>query len=148
MSTDRYQCCTSSPKSPSDSSKACTIGANGAAGECISTGSCSSKGGKSTPGYCPNDPTDIQVSLVESIYRELELIALKCCTSSPKSPADSDKKCTVGANGPAGECISTGSCSSRGGTSKPGYCPNDPTDIQVSELPVSTCASVTRTNSS
>ncbi|MCJ1363809.1 hypothetical protein MMC16_002918 [Acarospora aff. strigata] len=33
---------------------------NGTPGTCISTATCSGGGGKSNPGFCPNDPDDIQ----------------------------------------------------------------------------------------
>lgn len=33
---------------------------NGTPGVCLTTASCSSGGGKSTAGFCPNDPTNVQ----------------------------------------------------------------------------------------
>jgi len=39
-----------------------------------------------------------------------------------------DGPCTVGST--PGICITTSSCLSSGGTSHPGYCPNDPTSVQ------------------
>src|SRR5947209_3208965 len=78
----------------------CTV--NGVPGICISTSSCASSGGTSTPGFCPG-PTDIQ-----------------CCTNVPT--------CKVGSA--SGQCISTSACASIGGHSTPGLCPG-PADIQV-----------------
>ncbi|KAJ3170886.1 hypothetical protein HDU87_008652 [Geranomyces variabilis] len=81
------------------SAESCSVG--GKAGTCISTASCKSNGGTSTPGYCPNDPDDI-----------------RCCV-----PA------TCSADGVSGTCIATGACSASGGVSTPGLCPGG-NDIQ------------------
>lgn len=43
--------------------------------------------------------------------------------------------CSV-ANGTPGVCVSTASCSSSGGTSHTGFCPNDPADIKCCVKPV------------
>ena len=49
---------------PSSGAKPCTVGST--KGTCISTSACKSSGGKSTSGYCPNDPTDVQVTSLSS----------------------------------------------------------------------------------
>ena len=61
---DDVQCCTTPPAPdtkppPPDTGDTCKI-ADGTSGECISTSSCSSNGGKSTAGFCPG-ATNIQV---------------------------------------------------------------------------------------
>ncbi|KAH6911723.1 lysozyme [Coprinopsis sp. MPI-PUGE-AT-0042] len=53
------------------------------------------------------------------------LVALSLCLSAH---AAINSACT--ANGLPGVCLTTSSCSSGGGTSRPGFCPNDPTNVQ------------------
>ncbi|KAF9205786.1 hypothetical protein BGZ49_003501 [Haplosporangium sp. Z 27] len=69
----------------------CSVG--GIAGTCISTSTCTSAGGTSTAGYCPNDPTDV-----------------RCCTYGACKISD----------GRTGKCVPTTACS---GTAVAGYCP-------------------------
>ncbi|KAI9838419.1 MAG: hypothetical protein M1837_002502 [Sclerophora amabilis] len=100
------------PTSPSGKSgNKCTNTVSGKSGTCMSTSDCKATDGDSAPGYCPNDPTDVQ-----------------CCTAKAGSPS-AGNPCNVG--DATGECISTSSCSSSGKKSTPGHCPNDPTDIQA-----------------
>ncbi|KAF9986678.1 hypothetical protein BGZ75_001530 [Mortierella antarctica] len=71
---------------------------SGVAGTCISTSSCASSGGTSTPGFCPNDPNDV-----------------RCCTRA----SSGGQSCRTN-DGRSGTCKSTSDCS---GTSVPGFCP-------------------------
>jgi hypothetical protein len=77
---------------------------DGTSGTCMSTAACSNANAQSVPGFCAG-PTNIQ-----------------CCI--PKAePAATSNVCVLPDSGVSGECISTGSCSSLGGTSTPGLCP-------------------------
>ena len=58
------QCCTKEEAPPAP--KTCKVGST--SGTCISTSSCKSTQGISTPGKCPDDPDDIQVSMLESPF--------------------------------------------------------------------------------
>ncbi|KAG0638127.1 hypothetical protein HOY80DRAFT_969066 [Tuber brumale] len=57
-------------------------------------------------------------------YLAITLVLLLSTTAQ----AAINDRCTV--NGTAGVCISTASCTSGGGTSTAGFCPNDPADIR------------------
>ena len=93
----------------------CTV--SGKSGTCVSTSSCSSSGGKATPGHCPGLPNDIQC----------------CVPPDSTTPSETPKTCKVGSL--SGTCQSTSSCSSSGGKSTAGHCSGLPDDIQCCTTP-------------
>lgn len=50
------------PKPTPSGGNSCTVKTTGKTGTCTTTAQCKSSGGNSTPGYCPDDPSDVQVS--------------------------------------------------------------------------------------
>ncbi|KAL9125415.1 MAG: hypothetical protein Q9217_005382 [Psora testacea] len=110
---------TSSLPVPSESANANKCSVNGAPGTCISNAACSAKGQgyKTTPGYCPNDPDEIL-----------------CCTgpekAGPPSGPSSARQCQLSPSGTKGECLPKDVCGSKKYKSTPGFCPNDPPDVQ------------------
>ncbi|KAF3770111.1 family 24 glycoside hydrolase [Cryphonectria parasitica EP155] len=112
----------------------CTI-STGHDGICVSTTSCASGGGTSTPGFCPG-AADIQCCTYGSCALPSSGLAGLCLPTSSCSsgggtstaglcPGDSSIQCctygTCSVGGVGGECVDTGACS---GTSTPGYCPS------------------------
>lgn len=93
--------------------KSCTVGTTGASGTCQNKNTCTSSGKTPVPGWCPNDPADVQ-----------------CCVGSSTPSTPNSKSCTVGTTGASGTCQNKNTCSSSGKTPVPGWCPNDPADVQ------------------
>ena len=58
---------------------ACKV--NGKAGTCITIANCESTGGQSTAGYCPKDPTGVQVSRTGSVFHVA--LAYRCDSAAP-----------------------------------------------------------------
>ena len=84
------------------------------------------------PWVLPRWPLECSSKRALSLYPIAEkLIDLeKCCTTATSSKTgQGGSSCTVKTTGKTGTCMATASCS---GTSTPGFCPNGPTDVQVS----------------
>ena len=68
MLMDILQCCTGSTKMApiiyniGGYGNACSV--NGQAGTCLDKSACASAGKVATPGYCPTDPENVQVSTI------------------------------------------------------------------------------------
>lgn len=55
------------PPGSSGGGNSCTVKTTGKKGTCMPTAVCKDSNGDSTPGYCPNDPTDVQVNPFVSV---------------------------------------------------------------------------------
>jgi hypothetical protein len=94
--------------SPGPEANSCKVGRSYASGTCRNKNKCMDSGMVPVPGWCPDDPVDVQ-----------------CCVER-----QGGDYCTVESK--TGTCMSVTVCDSSDGISTPGYCPNDPKGIQVS----------------
>ena len=102
----------STPK-PTTGANSCKVGnGDGRTGTCINKNTCGGNKKVPVPGWCPNDPDEVQ-----------------CCVD-PK-PSSSASSCTVGGgDGRSGTCIHKTTCAGSNKVSVPGWCPNDPAEVQ------------------
>lgn len=87
----------------------CKVGNSYGSGKCLKTKTCMNQNKVPVPGYCPDDPDDVQ-----------------CCVEYKGA-----NSCTVDTTKKTGSCLSVTVCESSDGVSTAGYCPNDPKGIQV-----------------
>lgn len=98
---------TSPTPKPKPKGTNCKVGKSYGTGTCMRTKKCMDQNMVPVPGWCPNDPVDVQ-----------------CCVEYPGANA-----CEV--KGEMGSCLSTTVCKAADGISTPGFCLNDPKGIQV-----------------